>query len=411
MPLRKGIKVERFQELGARFAIANEAVLIGDEMGLGKTLQALIVADRLNLNTLIVCPAYLKENWAGEIRKFLVNTKARFTLASYEDVKQEEEDLFGRFELLIVDECQYLKTMSSDRTRIFHENFKAAPPKRFIALSGTPIDNRVTEFFSILKLLSMHPTKKNGLNILEKYKSQTAFSENFARSYTFTVNDIKMTKYFDSKNIPELKKYLDKKYIRREAKNELDLPPLRTKIINVDIKKIAEIQEQLEEDYENAAARTSVAKAQSALYTAPFTANYVEDLVDQTGSCVVFTDHVEASKDLFLRLSKKYLCRVITGETPVKLRQPYVKEFQEGKVKVLICSIQAAGVGFTMTRARHVVFNDIAWTSGKILQAIKRIHRIGQANPCTSHIILSSEISRYIYKAVKKKELELKRVL
>jgi SWI/SNF-related matrix-associated actin-dependent regulator 1 of chromatin subfamily A len=86
----------------------------------------------------------------------------------------------------------------------------------------------------------------------------------------------------------------------------------------------------------------------------------------------------------------------ITGQVKDILRQDYIASFQNGKAKVLVATIGAASTGFTLTAARHLVFNDLPWVPADIDQARKRIHRVGQARGCVIHYMLGSPVDLYI---------------
>ena len=76
--------------------------------------------------------------------------------------------------------------------------------------------------------------------------------------------------------------------------------------------------------------------------------------------------------------SENYSYDVITGETDTGKRGGIVDKFQQGKIQVLICSINAAGVGLTLTKSNHVILAENSWVPGLNQQAIDRVHRIGQ---------------------------------
>ena len=86
--------------------------------------------------------------------------------------------------------------------------------------------------------------------------------------------------------------------------------------------------------------------------------------------------------------SENYSYDVISGETDTGKRGGIVDKFQQGKIQVLICSINAAGVGLTLTKSNHVILAENSWVPGLNQQAIDRVHRIGQIKRCSSTAFL-----------------------
>ena len=176
--LKDGIKLYEHQAKGKDFILRRKYVLIGDEPGLGKTLQAMAAIVETNGLAVIVCPAFLRLNWKREILKFtnlscqIVNAKTSYLkipqviISSYENVKNIPLDLMPNF--LVLDESHYIKNMKAARTKAVIKMITECRPEYFVALSGTPILNNVTEFYSVLKLLSTCPSGTNGIPIQQR---------------------------------------------------------------------------------------------------------------------------------------------------------------------------------------------------------------------------------------------------
>lgn len=81
----------------------------------------------------------------------------------------------------------------------------------------------------------------------------------------------------------------------------------------------------------------------------------------------------------------------VTGKDSTKERQKSVDNFQDGKKKVIVCNIIAGGVGITLIKARHLIFNDLSWLPSDHLQAEKRISRIGQMQETHVHYLYSKD--------------------
>ena len=94
----------------------------------------------------------------------------------------------------------------------------------------------------------------------------------------------------------------------------------------------------------------------------------------------------------------------IDGSTPAEKRQQYVKEFQDGKAKVAVLSIMAAGTGLTLTAASTVVFGELYWVPGVMIQAEDRVHRLTQTSPVTIyHLLGKKTLDQHIYPMLVKK--------
>lgn len=216
------------------------------------------------------------------------------------------------------------------------------------------------------------------------------------------------------------------KYIRREAKDVLDLPPILRKDVWMDFE---EEGKELEEAYKaylegRAGNKITSAKTHSAYIKGQFTGRYVKDLLEGgVGSIVIFSDHIDSLKEAYKVLAynithstgkvntSKWNCTMITGSVSVDKRQQAVDDFQSGKLNVILATIGSMSVGWTLTRANNVVFNDLSWVPADNAQAEKRVHRIGQDSRCVIHRIIGSEIDLMIVETITKKMEALHKVL
>ena len=222
--LKPGINLYEHQRKGKDFIKRRKYVLIGDEPGLGKSLQALAAMSEVDGLKLIICPSFLRLNWKNEIKKFttmsceVVDSKTEYIkipeilITSYENVKNIPTDLLPNF--IVMDESHYIKNLKAARSKNCIRMIQKSEPEYLVALSGTPILNNVTEFFTILKLLSLCPSKSNGLPLAQK--SQYGFSAKFSNSSTRTINvsgrngskAVSVTEYKGVRNLETLKKLL-----------------------------------------------------------------------------------------------------------------------------------------------------------------------------------------------------------
>lgn len=422
-----------FQSKGASFISEHKYVLLGDEMGLGKTIQALAALRGAEGPVLIVCPAFLRKNWSNEIEKVsshwrdfqfepqICKSEKDFQtlfqddyifIVSYDMLKKIPRDFHP--EHVIFDEAHYLKNMKAGRTMLAHSLVSEHKPETCVLLSGTPIKNRVTEFYSLLRMLSYCPSDSNGLRITEK--SQYAFNIKFTHPTTRTiyvrdqVRDI--TEFNGIRNVELLKRYLKNKYLRRLAKTVLGLPPLTTKEIQFG-ERMKEDKAYVEayEKFEESGVMPTL-KAELAVVKIKHTFKYAMELIEQGEPLVIFSDHVKPVSELCKLFTEKGIkCVEITGNTNPSQRETAVATFQNGGAEVLVATIGSAAVGYTMTRARNLLFNDYPWVPSDLDQARKRIHRIGQVNHCIIHMILGSKMDQYVLNKINDKRSVLRKVL
>lgn len=427
------MKLYDFQETGVEFIKEHKYVLLGDEMGLGKTVQALVALEDEDGPVLVVCPAFLRKNWESEVENLASTRRFPFDPCVCRKVEDFQNSLFDQdtificsYDMLrqippvfkpkhvIFDEAHYLKNLKAARSQYAHKLVAEKKPETCVLLSGTPIKNRIPEFYSLLGMLSYCPSRTNGIRLKEK--SQYAFNLKFTHPTTRTiyvkdqVRDI--TEFHGVRNIDTLKAYFKGKYIRRLAKAVLGLPPLITKEI--------QFGDKLKNDKEYLQAYATfeetgvfpTLKADLARAKVKHTCAYALEIVEQGEPVVIFSDHLVPVEEISKFFTKKGIVNVsMTGKTLPHKREDYVSAFQSGEVQVLIATIGSSSVGYTMTRARNLIFNDYPWVPSDIDQARKRIHRIGQVNRCVIHMVLGSKVDKRILETVKSKKLTIEKVI
>lgn len=441
--LQEVINVEAFkhQRKGIVYMLNHHYSINGDDMGLGKSLQLIATALILDAKTIISCPTYLQYNWKKEIEKFSKEKKKVYLLNSKFDMVPDDWDfviipysryssgvmkghgekfrvlqsLFKQADLVGVDEIQYLKNMKAKRTKLFHRLLKESEVERFVGLSGTVIENRVTEWYSPLVMLSYTPKKTNGYDTTYFFPNQFKFNHKFCRSTAFKVNGKIIRKWHGIQNKKMLKQLLKSKYVRRRTEEAIDLPDLIHKDVHFDIDGFPEDILNLWEIHiaQGKAKHIMSRKADSAYLKAQYTAEYVKGIIeDGHGPVVVFTDHLNSIQKIAVELKGHGLNGVtIQGSTNSERRQEHVDKFQSGELDYILLTIGAGSTGITLTKAKHMVFNDLSWVPAKNAQAEKRIHRIGQEHKCLIHRILGSPEDAMICAQLDEKMSVLKQAL
>jgi SWI/SNF-related matrix-associated actin-dependent regulator 1 of chromatin subfamily A len=138
---------------------------------------------------------------------------------------------------------------------------------------------------------------------------------------------------------------------------------------------------------------------------------HIDDAVEQSGKVILFAHHKAAVAILAERFGKSAV--QLVGDTPMPERQTAVDRFQtDPDCNVFIGSIQAAGVGITLTAASHVIFLESDWVPGNISQAEDRAHRIGQRESVlVQHLVLDGSIDGILLKRIIAKQEVIDRAL
>jgi len=294
-----------------------------------------------------------------------------------------------RYDIVIADEAHYLKNPDAKRSEAFYNMIGRHDPERVILLTGTPVKNRVQEWWSLLYILKA--------TTLEYYP----FCHRFSNVQRFKIAGRNVTKFEGHKNVDDLLKLLKPVYLRRKASEVLDLPPIVRKDIFLEPEYVdAELLAAWNEGKYFATAKTNNAKIKI-----PHTIKYARELIDQgEGPLVIFSEHIEPVEDIAGGLhGNGYKVAMVTGKTPVKVRDDIVERFQAGEFDALVATIGSMSVGFTLTRARNMIFNDLPFVPADLLQAEKRIHRIGQNMSCVIHRIFYGKMDAHIGKILNTK--------
>lgn len=399
--------------------------------GLGKSRLAIELREKLQNNCLIICPGYLMLNWVKEIQKWappgvqitVIKSGKQiyevcdtdYLIVSY-DLVQKAENFFEWADMVILDEAHAIKSMKAKRTQFLHKNIFENSLKRVHLLTGTPIKNRVQEFYSLLALCFYNPAVTDS-QFLDSYPSEIDFADHFSFRDEHTMQIagryVTIVKWHGLQNVEELKTHLRGRYIRIKSSDVLDLPPVSYKSVLIsdspDEKLKAAFHSYfMDDEWENRKGaerreRTGSVlpehKAAAALMKVPFTVKYVKDLLEEVACCLVYTDHVASAE----AIAKEFNVPAITGHMPAVKRGILADEFQAGTGRVLVATIGSMKEGKDLFRSSHIVLNDYPWVPGDLKQVIYRIQRIGQNSHCTVHRILGSPQDEYIADVIDQK--------
>lgn len=456
-----GHKLFPFQKLGVRFAFqSNVQCLIADEMGLGKTIEALacISLDREQLLPCIVlCKAIAQTNWLREIMNWvpavaqIVNgskatchEKFKIHIVSLDLLSRLSENksfltIAARAKLIIIDESHLIKSNVTKRTvavkqlvfNKFGNNGKkeeselslvadseaTLPDKKVIALSGTPIKNNATEYFTILNILQPN-----------KFYNLSNFCWNYVEQYYDARGNA--WKYGGLKNPADFKRITAKFIIRRTMDEVLpELPKVWKQFRYVDLaediqkiydqewKEFTEFYEESEgkrglEFYSNIMAKMARLRHLTGLAKIDFCLdNLIEFLGSTERKITVFVHHKDVGETLKMRLDD--ICQELQLAAPYYLkseilnRQEYLDEFAASQSRILIASTLASGESVNMHEfCADVIAQERQWNPANEEQAFSgRFRRIGQTAEKinVNYLIAVGTIDEYFAELVERK--------
>lgn len=421
-----------YQRVGTSFLSKAGRAILGDDMGLGKTIQAIAACAELKTErVLIICPNSLKLNWEREVQRWLPgsktqvidgvrakreeqlkNTEANFIIINFEAVRIHKDMLAWGWDALIIDEAHRVKNRKAQQTKAVQAIAKQA--KNVFHLTGTPIMNKPDEIWSLLNILD--PKKyssfwrfvnqychvwDNGYGkVIGEAKDPQAFRDMLA-PYMIRRTKAEVLKDLPSKTIQKqyvrlmdglqqrAYKQMEKEMVAEFAEgNEVAAPVVIAQITR--LKQLAVSPALLGGEDESAKLDAMM--------------EIIESAGDQ--KVVVFSQFAEAIKLASKRLEAKGIDHgILIGEVKAEERAKNIDRFQnDPNCKVFLASIQAGGVGITLTSASIAIFLDKHWTPAINNQAADRLHRIGQENPVTIiELIAEGTVEEWIEELLKDK--------
>lgn len=392
------IKLYPFQERSVDFALTHHYSLNCSEMGLGKSITALTAAKRSGLKLAVFAPPFLKKSWQSEGMKLGID----FKFVPYSQLHKFSTKDLERYRFWVGDEIHYCKSPTAQRTHAFYSLLKSCRPEYFLGLTGTPIKNRVPDFWTLLGFCSQNPQKTSGLELEGNLRKYHGFCRHFCEVEKMFIGRGRIVDKYTvlrKDRVTEFKSLLKDKMIRYRVEDVLkDLPEITRKVVRLELEETPGLEAEFEA-YMKGHKTNIEGKKKNALVKAPVTARYCNDIHEESlEPLLVFTDHVDSAKVIGQMLKGRV--EVITGQISSEMRGKIVEDFQNRKIDAIVATIGSMSVGVTLTAARHVVFNDLSWVPADNLQAEKRIHRIGQKSACFSHFIVSSRTDEYIQKTL-----------
>ena len=415
-----------YQKRGFQWLYSNADKGLGsclaDDMGLGKTIQAITLIlklkeeKKLDHPALVICPTTLVGNWLKECNKFapslkaltyhgperqLITAHADLVITTYGLLRREVEKFKKRnWNLIIIDEAQNIKNADSKQTK----TVKALKGSGSIALSGTPVENRLSELWSIFDYLN---------------PGYLGTRQNFMRRFAMPIE-----KYRDQRKIALLQKATAPFIMRRMKTDRSIIQDLPDKIVKNEYcylskeqtaiyQRVVDTNIQEISNSEGIARRGLVFKLMTSLkqicnhpvhYTkkgtvvkehsgkAEMAISLLEKIVSAREKVLLFTQYKEMGNLLvqLIQTELRIAPLFFHGSLTRKKREIMIEDFQNGNVSpIMIISLKAGGTGLNLTAATNVIHYDLWWNPAVEAQATDRTYRIGQSRNVIVHRLIT----------------------
>lgn len=414
--------------------------ILADDMGLGKTLQ--VIAFLLSeteagekRRSLIVAPASLVYNWENEIRRFAPALKVRVLAGTAAERKEllkqstEGEILVTSYELLrrdqelyqdqeffceVIDEAQYIKNAGTKGARAV----KAVSAQVKLALTGTPVENRLSELWSIFDYLMPgflysyeHFKKAFETPIMKNQEEETM--KNLQRMIQpFILRRLKKEVLADLPDKIEKNTYIPLEGEQRKL-YEAHVQRLKLMLENGSDETFGEIRMQvlaeltrlrqlccdpslIYQDYEGGSAKVELCL------------ELIRNAINGGHKVLLFSQFTSMLEILEKRMADEEISFYsLTGSTPKKERVELMEAFNRDETSVFCISLKAGGTGLNLTGADMVIHHDPWWNVAAENQATDRAHRIGQEKVVTVYKLVAEHTieEKVIELQQKKKEL------
>ena len=414
--------------------------ILADEMGLGKTLQiiAVLLAEKQEGSigtSLIICPASLVYNWAEEFHRFapeltvcpvegnqperseIIERSGKWDvlISSYDHLKRDVQTYEGKVFLYeVLDEAQFIKNQSTASAKAV----KVIRAKHRFALTGTPIENRLSELWSIFDFLMPgflyryetfrkemeKPIAKEGSEeaslrlkrmvspfILRRLKTEVLkdLPEKVEESHIVRFGE-EQQKLYDAQ-VLRMKNLLEKENEESFRKSKIQILAELTRI-----RQICCDPALLFENYGGGSAKMEACM------------DLVHSAMEGEHRILLFSQFTSMLDLLKERLGQEEIPYYeITGATPKKERMRLVSEFNNGDVPLFLISLRAGGTGLNLTGADIVIHYDPWWNAAAQNQATDRAHRIGQQKPVTVFKLIAKDSIEEKIQQLQEKKLNL----
>ena len=430
-----------YQQIGFRWLYTNVqkgfGCCIADDMGLGKTIQVISLIlklkeeKKLKKPVVVICPTTLLGNWEREFETFApgldvhtyhgfnreFTTDCDVVLTTYAILRIDiEEFKKHNWDLIVIDEAQNIKNPSTSQTQAV----KSIKADMKIAMTGTPVENRLSELWSIFDFIN---------------KGYLGSISDFGKNYSIPIERFKETQ-----RAQKLQKAISPFMLRRLKTDKMIISDLPEKVVLDDFCYLTKPQAALYERVLNQSMQevqaagaginrrgaifkliTSLKQvcnhpyhylkhgdmSRSASGKTEKLISILSNILDNDEKVLIFTQYKEMGAILEKIIAEEFNTDPLFfhGSLNVKAREEMIREFSEEiNKKIMILSLKAGGLGLNLTSASNVIHYDLWWNPAVEDQATDRTYRIGQdKNVMVHRFITLSTFEEKIDKIIKDK--------
>ncbi|MBD2795786.1 DEAD/DEAH box helicase [Xenorhabdus sp. 18] len=431
VPLPHGLNatLRPYQQRGYAWMLRNLQVgfgsVIADDMGLGKTLQVITTLLKLKQDgdleqakALIVVPTSLLTNWQKEIARFAPSLTIGVFHGSKRGLSGERPDIllttYGiarsaattlralSWRVLVVDEAQNIKNPSAAQTKAI----KAIPAAGYIAMSGTPVENRLSEYWSLMDFVN-----RGYLGTLKRFEQEYTTPIQIDRDRQVAERFQRVTAPFLLRRLKSDRNVISDLPDKIELDQYCALTATQTALYESVVREGLKTLEDEADQFKRQGLVLQMILALKQICNHP--AQYLKqpagdalasgklerlfDLLDDLHAShektLIFTQFREMGELLAHWLQKRY------GQAPMFLhgglsrpkRDKMVERFQTDRTeRVFLLSLKAGGTGLNLTAASNVIHFDLWWNPAVEAQATDRAYRIGQQRNVQVHRFITS---------------------
>ncbi|TCP28919.1 SNF2 family DNA or RNA helicase [Scopulibacillus darangshiensis] len=422
---------------------------LADDMGLGKTIQTIAylarILDQKKGPALIICPTSLMGNWMREINSFAPNLRvyshhgtARYSSDHFQEALERFDIIITSYTLFtreiehlskyvwssaVLDEAQAIKNPQTKKSRAVRQ----INARHRVVLTGTPIENRLEELWSIMEFLN--PGYLGSLK---------GFREKFARPIEKN-NDQAKAKLLTQMIQPFLlrREKTDKRIIKdlpekQETKELCYLSKAQATLYQSVVDQLVQKVSQSEGMKRKGMILSTLTKLKQVCDHPSLVADdtqgedsgkmtrlfeIVDALFEKNEKVLVFTQYVKMGKLLIERVAKRHSDAKVFflhGSLTPEKREKMIRAFRsnENEKTLFVLSLKAGGLGLNLTEANHVIHYDRWWNPAVEDQATDRAYRIGQHRNVQVHkLICEGTLEQRIDELIEKKKGLSKQIL
>ena len=428
IPTNLTATLREYQKRGYEWLAVNDRMglgsLLADDMGLGKTVQVIALLARQKelgeldkSSALVVAPTSLLTNWRKEIERFapqltvdvyhgsdrdISSLDSDVVLSSYGIVRSDIAKLRKRkFRTLVIDEAQNIKNPATKQTRAVKQISAASR----VALSGTPVENRLLDYWSIFDF-----AMRGYLGSRRKFSTEVAKPIELDQDQERLDKFKKMTQPFIMRRLKTDKTIIKDLPDKIESDRFCTLSPKQASIYQSAVDQIMPSLKNAESNIQRSGIVLKLITALKQICNAPshyLKKNYTSanesgklalfvdilgEALDAEEKVIVFTQFTQMGKLLVQCVETEFGMKVpmLHGGLSRKRRDEMIESFQsDSRVRAMVLSLKAGGTGINLTAANQVVHYDLWWNPAVETQATDRAYRIGQNKRVLVHRLLT----------------------